>query len=64
MAPAAVSLYPMWTTSQDVSTVPTNGIETYYEQRGDGPPNVSIQGAIADHSQWAPQFEALSNTNI
>lgn len=44
-------------------TVDTNGIETYYERRGDGPPIVFIHGAIVDHSQWDPQLEALSSDN-
>lgn len=42
-------------------TVQTNDIETYYEQRGDGPPIVFIHGAIVDHSQWLPQLEGLSD---
>lgn len=43
-----------------MSTIHTNGVETYYEQRGDGRPIVFIHGAIVDHSQWTPQLEALS----
>lgn len=42
-------------------TVRTNDIETYYEQRGSGPPVVFIHGAILDHTQWAPQVDALSD---
>lgn len=42
-------------------TVRTNDIETYYEQRGTGPPIVFVHGAIVDHTQWAPQVEVLSN---
>lgn len=42
-------------------TVQTNGIETYYERRGTGPPVVFVHGAIVDHSQWDPQAEALSD---
>ncbi|WP_101295922.1 alpha/beta fold hydrolase [Halegenticoccus soli] len=42
-------------------TLHTNGIETYYEHRGDGPPLVFIHGAIVDHSQWTPQLETLSD---
>ncbi len=41
-------------------TVQTNDIETYYEQRGSGPPIVFVHGAILDHTQWAPQLDALS----
>ncbi|WP_232702411.1 alpha/beta fold hydrolase [Halobacterium wangiae] len=40
-------------------TVQTNGVETYYERRGNGPPLVFVHGAILDHSQWTPQVEAL-----
>ncbi|WP_435062585.1 alpha/beta fold hydrolase [Halobaculum sp. EA56] len=42
-------------------TVATNDVETYYERRGDGPPVVFVHGAIVDHSQWAPQFDALAD---
>jgi len=42
-------------------TVRTNDIETYYERRGEGPPVVFVHGAVVDHSQWDPQFEALSD---
>lgn len=42
-------------------TVRSNDIETYYEQRGDGPPIVFVHGAIVDHSQWEPQLEDLSD---
>ena len=41
-------------------TVQTNGVATYYEQRGDGSPVVFVHGAVIDHSQWDPQVEALS----
>ena len=40
-------------------TVRTNDVETYYEQRGNGPPIVFVHGAILDHGQWKPQMEAL-----
>lgn len=40
--------------------VRTNGIDTYYEQRGAGPAIVFIHGAILDHSQWDPQVDALA----
>ncbi|WP_049987613.1 alpha/beta fold hydrolase [Halobellus rufus] len=42
-------------------TVRTNGIETYYERRGEGPPIVFVHGAVVDHGQWLPQAEALSD---
>lgn len=42
-------------------TVQTGDIETYYQQRGDGPPVVFVHGAVLDHSQWDPQVEALSD---
>lgn len=41
-------------------TVQTNGVETYYVEHGDGPPVVFVHGAIVDHTQWAPQLDALS----
>lgn len=44
-----------------VPTVRTNDIETYYEQRGDGPPVVFVHAAIVDHAQWAPQLDVLSD---
>lgn len=42
-------------------TVEMNDIETYYERRGDGPPVVFVHGAAVDHTQWAPQFDALAD---
>ncbi len=42
-------------------TVETNGVETYYEQRGDGPPLVFVHGAGLDHRMWSPQMEALDD---
>jgi pimeloyl-ACP methyl ester carboxylesterase len=42
-------------------TAETNGIETYYQRRGEGPPVVFAHGAIVDHSQWAPQANALAD---
>ncbi|MFC7096760.1 alpha/beta fold hydrolase [Halobaculum marinum] len=42
-------------------TVETNDIETYYERRGDGPPVVFVHGALVDHTQWAPQLDALAD---
>lgn len=42
-------------------TVQTNGVATYYERRGDGPPVVFGHGAVLDHAQWDPQVAALSD---
>ncbi|GAB7008382.1 alpha/beta fold hydrolase [Halorubrum trueperi] len=42
-------------------TIRTNGIETYYERRGDGRPIVFIHGAIMDHRMWATQVDALDD---
>ncbi|WP_277555168.1 alpha/beta fold hydrolase [Halobaculum limi] len=42
-------------------TVATNDIETYYQRRGDGPAVVFVHGAIVDHTQWAPQMDALAD---
>jgi pimeloyl-ACP methyl ester carboxylesterase len=39
--------------------VDTNGVETYYERRGEGPPVVFIHGATLDHRMWRPQVAAL-----
>lgn len=40
-------------------TVQTNDIETYYEQRGSGPPIVFIHGALVNSALWEPQVEQL-----
>lgn len=42
-------------------TVRANGVETYYERRGSGPPVVFVHGATLDHAQWDPQVEALAD---
>ena len=42
-------------------TTQTNGIGTYYEQQGAGPPIVFIHGAIMDHRMWATQVDALKD---
>ena len=42
-------------------TVRTNGIETYYERRGEGPSAVFVHAAILDHSMWDRQVAALSD---
>ncbi|MFC4356331.1 alpha/beta fold hydrolase [Halobium salinum] len=44
-----------------MATVRTNGVETYYERRGEGPPVVFVHGAVVDHHQWEPQAEALAD---
>ncbi len=42
-----------------MARVSTNGIETYYDRQGSGPPIVFVHGAIVDGRQWSPQFEGL-----
>lgn len=42
-------------------TVQTNEIETYYVQRGEGPPVVLVHAALVDHSMWNPQLDALAD---
>lgn len=42
-------------------TVPTNGVETFYVRRGDGPPLVFVHGAIMDHRMWEHQLDALAD---
>lgn len=42
-------------------TVRTNGIETYYEEYGDGPPVLLLHGATADHRIWAEQARPLAD---
>ena len=42
-------------------TVQTNEIETYYVERGDGPPVVFVHAALVDHSMWNPQLDALAD---
>lgn len=41
--------------------ITTNGIETYYEEYGDGPPLVVLHGATADHKVWAEQLQPLTD---
>jgi len=43
-------------------TVQTNGIDTYYERYGEGPPLIVIHGAVADHRVLAEQFQSLADT--
>jgi len=42
-------------------TVETNGVETYYERRGEGPPVVFVHGLGWDHRSWYPQLDALED---
>lgn len=43
-------------------TVQTNDIQTYYEQRGAGPPLVFIHGAVIDdHTSWTQQLDNFSD---
>ncbi|SFF96139.1 Pimeloyl-ACP methyl ester carboxylesterase [Halopelagius inordinatus] len=42
-------------------TLQTNGIETYYEVSGDGPPIVFVHGALSDHSAATQQLRAFSD---
>lgn len=42
-------------------TVEANGIELYYERRGDGPPVVFLHGAGADHRYWAEVTDPLTD---
>lgn len=41
--------------------VETNGVETYYDRRGDGPSLVFVHGAGLDHRMWTPQMDALDD---
>lgn len=43
-----------------MSTVRTDDVRTFYEQRGTGPPIVFVHGAVLDRTGWTPQVEALS----
>ncbi|WP_458208114.1 alpha/beta fold hydrolase [Haladaptatus sp. NG-SE-30] len=42
-------------------TIQTNGIETYYERRGEGPPIVFVHAAMLDHTMWGPQIERFTD---
>ena len=44
-----------------MSTVQTNGIRTYYEEYGEGPPIVFLHGATSDHRLWAEQATPLAD---
>lgn len=41
--------------------VSTNGVETFFVRRGEGPPLVFVHGAIVDHRMWEPQLDALAD---
>ncbi|MFT4890649.1 MAG: 3-oxoadipate enol-lactonase [Halobacteriales archaeon] len=41
-------------------TVQTNGVNTYYEEFGDGPPVIFLHGATGDHRIWAEQLQPLA----
>lgn len=41
--------------------VEANGIETYYEDYGEGEPLVVLHGATADHQVWAEQLQPLTD---
>lgn len=57
-SPSAGFLSPRTATSS-VPTIETNGVETHYERRGDGPPVVFVHGLGFDGRSWAPQLAAL-----
>lgn len=42
-------------------TLQTNGVETYYERRGEGPSVVFVHASVLDHSQWDGQVAALAD---
>lgn len=42
-------------------TVRTNGVDTYYERFGEGPPLVAVHGAFSDHRVLAEQLRPLSD---
>lgn len=44
-----------------MSYVHTNGIETYYEQLGDGQSIVCIHGALMTHTMWEPQVSEFAD---
>ncbi len=42
-------------------TIETNGIQTYYEEYGNGPPVVFLHGAPGDYRLWAEQAKPLTS---
>jgi len=54
----------MKTTGMERSRMPTvaaNGVDLYYERRGDGPPVVFLHGAGLDHRLWPELTEPLTD---
>ncbi|MFD1512332.1 alpha/beta fold hydrolase [Halomarina rubra] len=47
--------------SVETGTVHTNGIETYYERRGDGPPVVFVHAMATSTALWTAQATALAD---
>ena len=43
-------------------TVTTDDIETFYDQRGDGPPVVFVHGMFMTTAMWDPQLTALADS--
>lgn len=43
-----------------MAIIEANGVDTYYEEVGDGPPIVFIHGATLDHRMWRPTVAALN----
>jgi len=43
------------------NAIVTNGITTYYEIHGSGPPLILIHGISLDHNMWQPQISYFSN---
>jgi 3-oxoadipate enol-lactonase len=44
-----------------MATVDINGVDTYYEDFGEGSPIVVLHGATADHQVWAEQLQPLTD---
>lgn len=44
-----------------MATVTTNGIETYYEEYGEGKPLVVLHGGNSDHILWAELLQPLTD---
>ena len=50
-------LFPLLALEAERRFVPTNGIQTYYEDTGQGEPVVFIHGFSLDHRMWQGQME-------
>ena len=48
-------------TTVEAGFVETNGVETYYERRGEGPPVVFVHGTLMSTTAWDAQTEALAD---